>query len=132
MRVALFVHTCVWHMCVAPLFTHVRAPLCSHMCVARRYSATNSLDLTSAPSTVTISVLKSNDVPSADPQPATISASAKSVDLTIATVDSDTQFVALFINSLPARGNLYASLSTAVSTKGGRAAVSTFFGKQII
>jgi len=46
------------------------------MCVARRYSATNSLDLTSAPSTVTVSVLKSNDVPSADPQPATISASA--------------------------------------------------------
>ena len=128
MREALFVLTCVWYICVAPLFTHVRAPLCSHMCVARRYSATNSLDLTSAPSTATISVVKSNDVPSADPQPATISASAKSVDLTIATVDSDTQFVALFINSLPAHRNLYYSSSSATSTKGGRAAVSSFFG----
>jgi len=70
---------------------------------------------------VTISVVKSNDVPSADPQPATISASAsaKSVDLTVATVDSDTQFVALFINSLPAHGNLYYSSSSATSTKGG-------------
>ena len=107
-------------------------PPFAHTCVWRRYSATNSLDLTSAPSTVTISVVKSNDVPSADPQPATISASAKSVDLTIATVDSDTQFVALFINSLPAHGNLYYSSSTATSTKGGRAAASTFFGKQIV
>jgi len=94
MRLALFVHTCVWHMCVAPSFAHVRAPLCSHMCVARRYSATNSLELPSAHSTVTISVVKSNDVSSADPQPATISASPKSVVLTIATVDSDTHQLA--------------------------------------
>jgi len=94
-------------MCVPPF---------AHTCVvAGRYSATNSQDLTSVPSTVKISVLKSNDMPSADQQTATLPASAKSVDLTIVTVDSDSQFVSLFINSLPVQGSLYYSSSTATS-----------------
>jgi len=85
------------------------------MCVERSYRATNSQDLTSAPSTVTISVLKFNDMPSSDQQTATLPTSANTLDLTIATVDSDTQFVSLFINSLPILGNLYFSSSTATS-----------------
>ena len=94
-------------MCVPPF---------AHTCVvAGRYSATNSQDLTSVPSTVKISVLKSNDMPSADQQTATLPASAKSVDLTIVTVDSDSQFVSLFINSLPVQGSLYYSSSSATS-----------------
>ena len=64
---------------------------------------------------MTISVLKSDDMPSALPQAATLPASAKMVNLTIATVDSDTQFVSLFINSLPIQGSLYYSSSTATS-----------------
>jgi len=64
---------------------------------------------------VTISVLKSDDMPSADPQTATLPAAANTLDLTIATVDSDTQFVSLFINSLPVQGSLYYSSSTSTS-----------------
>ena len=88
----------------------------THTCATRRYSATNSQDLTSAPSTVTISVLKSNDMPSAELQIATLPASANTLDLTIATVDSDTQFVSLFVNSLPVLGSLYYSSSTLTLT----------------
>jgi len=91
------------------------APLCSHVCVARSYRATNSQNLTSAPSTVTISVLMVNDKPSSDQQTATLPASANTLDLTIATVDSDTKFVSLFINSVPILGSLYYSSSTATS-----------------
>ena len=82
---------CVVHVC-GP-FVHACAcpPLLTHVCGAQVVG-----DELARPH-----VVKSNDVPSADPQPATINASAKSVDLTIASVDSDTQFVALFINSLP-------------------------------
>jgi len=93
---------------------YVCAPF-AHTCVARRYSATNSQDLTSESSTVTISVLKFNDMPFADQQTATLPASANTLDLTIAIVDSDTQFVSLSINSLPVQGSLYYSSSTATS-----------------
>jgi len=98
-----------------PPCSHMCVPLCSRVCVARRYSATNSQDLTSAPSTVTISVLKSDDMPVALPQTAILPASASMLDLTITTVDSDSPFVSLFVNSLPIQGSLYYSSSTTTS-----------------
>ena len=85
------------------------------MCVVRRYSATNSQNLTSASSTVSISVLKSDDMPVAFPHAATLHASANMLDLIIATVDSDSPFVSLFVNSLPIQGSLYYSSPTTSS-----------------